>query len=246
MTIERSVVIVSGGSRGLGRAIVTSLREHNHIVATFSRSSTPFIEACQRADLEGETFLWQAIDGTQDELVRQFVRAVAQRYGRVDVLINNAAANVDGVLPLLRAADIRQLIAVNLEGVIFLTQACARRMLQEAGGCIINISSVVGLRGTAGASVYSATKAALDGLTRSLARELGPRGIRVNAVAPGYLETDMTDALTEEQRVRILRRTPLGRLGTVEDVTGVIRFLMSPEARFMTGQTIVVDGGLTC
>jgi len=119
-------------------------------------------------------------------------------------------------------------------------------MLQEAGGCIINISSVVGLRGTAGASVYSATKAALDGLTRSLARELGPRGIRVNAVAPGYLETDMTDALTEEQRVRILRRTPLGRLGTVEDVTGVIRFLMSPEARFMTGQTIVVDGGLTC
>jgi 3-oxoacyl-[acyl-carrier protein] reductase len=119
-------------------------------------------------------------------------------------------------------------------------------MIQRRGGCIINISSIAGIRGRTGVVVYSATKAGLDGMTRSLARELGPRGIRVNSVAPGYFESEMVNGLDEAVKARITRRTPLGRLATVDDIAAVVLFMMSPSASFITGQTIVVDGGLTC
>jgi 3-oxoacyl-[acyl-carrier protein] reductase len=146
----------------------------------------------------------------------------------------------------MRPEEIHRQIAVNLEAAVSLTQACARVMLAQERGNIISISSVNALRGHAGAALYSGTKAALDGLTRSLARELGPRGIRVNSVAPGYFESEMTRNFTTEQRSAIVRRTPLGRLVTVSDVVAVVRFLAGPESALITGQTLVVDGGLTC
>jgi 3-oxoacyl-[acyl-carrier protein] reductase len=240
------VVVVSGGSRGLGQAIVADFRARGYIVATFSRSPTPFIEGLLRNDPEGSTCFWEQIDGTDHERVKQFVLTVARRYRRIDALVNNAAAAGESVLALLRPEEIHRQIAVNLEATVHLTQACARVMLAQERGNIISISSINALRGHAGVSLYSATKAALDGLTRSLARELGPRGIRVNSLAPGYFESDMTHNLTAEQRSAIVRRTPLGRLVTIEDVVAVVRFLAGPESALMTGQTLVVDGGLTC
>lgn len=246
MSSGQKVIIISGGSRGLGQALVADFLEAGHIVATFSRKATPFIHECQEEYAEDKRFFWQAVDGTQFEQLKEFAFSVIREYGRVDVLINNAAIGVEGILTLMPESHIERGIALNLESVIYLTRTCLKSMLQQQDGCIINISSIVGIRGYNGMSVYSATKAALDGFSRSLAREMGKAGIRVNSIAPGYFESDMSSGLAESQRARIIRRTPLRRLGTIQDFVGVARFLISPDASFITGQTIVVDGGITC
>jgi 3-oxoacyl-[acyl-carrier protein] reductase len=242
----RQVVVISGGSRGLGQALVGDFRARGHIVATFSRTCTPFIQGLARGDPAAASFLWEEIDATDHERVKNFVLAVADRFGHIDVLINNAALGVDGLLTLMRPDEINRAVAVNLEGAAYLIQACSRVMLAQESGSIISISSIHALRGHRGVSVYSATKAALDGLTRSLARELGPKGVRVNSVAPGYFPSGMVGSLTEEQCQRIVRRTPLGRLAAAEDIVGAVRFLAGVESRFITGQTLAVDGGYTC
>jgi 3-oxoacyl-[acyl-carrier protein] reductase len=171
---------------------------------------------------------------------------IADRFGRIDVLVNNLGIAVDGVLPTMRTQDISQGVQVNLTAALVLSQACSRVMLRQGRGCIVNISSVNAIRGHTGVAVYSATKAGLDGLTRSLARELGPRNIRVNSVAPGYFESEMARGVTEEQKQRIVRRTPLGRLASAEDIANAVYFLVSEQASFITGQILVVDGGITC
>jgi 3-oxoacyl-[acyl-carrier protein] reductase len=246
MSGERCVAIVSGGSRGLGEAIVADLLRSRAIVATFSRSATPWIERCRAADPGGASFHWEAIDGGDFPRLGEFVRGVLQRFGRIDVLVNNMAAMTDGLLTLARDADIHRQVSMNLEAAILLTRACLKGMLPHGSGSIVNISSVNALRGHAGVAVYSATKAALIGLTKSLAVEVGPGGIRVNCVAPGYFQSEMTGAFTDDQRSRIARRTPLKRLGTVEDIVAAVRFFNSPEAAFITGQLLAVDGGFTC
>ena len=152
----------------------------------------------------------------------------------------------DGILSVTQSVDIHKCIDLNLKGTIFLTKQCSKVMLKQKYGCIVNISSVNAIRGHAGVSVYSATKSALDGLTRSLARELGSMNIRVNSVAPGYFESDMVQDLTQEQKDRIARRTPLKRLAHINEIVNGIMFLLSPNASFITGQTLVIDGGITC
>jgi 3-oxoacyl-[acyl-carrier protein] reductase len=246
VTDDRQVILLSGGSRGLGGAIVRDLLARGHAVSTFSRKATPLVDELLAGDPAGESFTWRAIDATDHAAVQRFALDVHRRHGRLDALINNAALGVDGVLALMREEEIARGLAVNLEGAIRLTRVCARLMLARRQGVILNVSSVNGLRGHSGVSVYSATKAALDGFTRSLARELGPRGIRINSLAPGFFDSDMASGFGAEQRARIVRRTPLGRLGTVDDLVGVVRFLLSAEARFITGQVLVVDGGLSC
>lgn len=161
------------------------------------------------------------------------------------MLINNAALVYDGLLATLPVEDIGKMVDVNLKGTLYLTRECLRIMLLQSSGRIINIASVVGLHGYSGLAVYASTKAALLGLTRSLAREVGPKSITVNAVAPGYLETEMTRRLDANQVGQIIRRTPLGRLGSTGDIVGAISFLTSESASFITGQILVVDGGLT-
>lgn len=238
------VALVSGGSRGLGAAIVEALLEDGLRVATFSRSRTPFVDECEVR--HADRFFWEAVDAADGAALRAHARAVARRFGRIDALVNNAAVAREGVLPLLEDESLRELLAINVAGVISLTQAVSRTMLRQRAGVIVNVSSIVGLSGYSGLAAYGATKAALDGFTRGLARELGSRGIRANSIAPGFLETEMTGSLTSEQRAQVVRRTPLGRLGRPEDVLGLLRFLLSPAASYITGQTFVIDGGLTC
>jgi 3-oxoacyl-[acyl-carrier protein] reductase len=246
MNTESKVIIISGGSRGLGQTLVSTFLADGHIVATFSRSATTFVDEWREKDPEGQTFYWEAVDATSIDGVKQFAFSVFRRYGRVDALINNAGVGVDGLLTLMRPADIQRGLTINLAAAIQLTQTCLKFMLEKQSGSIVNITSVNGIRGHAAVSVYSATKAALDGLTRSLAKEVGPKGILVNSVAPGYFDSEMTSDFTDAQRNTIARRTPLQRLGTSEEIANVVKFLISRQASFVTGQVIAVDGGYTC
>jgi 3-oxoacyl-[acyl-carrier protein] reductase len=240
------VVLISGGSRGLGRALVESCQREGYIIATYSRSTSPFIQEQIERDPERRAFVWEAIDAADAHAVKRFAAGVVRAYGRIDALINNAGVFSEGLLSTMKLSDIDSCVDRNIKGALYLCWACTRFMLRQNSGSVVNISSLNAIRGHAGVAVYSATKAALDGLTRSLARELGPRNIRVNSVAPGYFESDMVAYLSSEAKDRIVRRTPLGRLGTVDDIVGLVMFLLSPEASFITGQTIVVDGGITC
>lgn len=246
MIQNQQTVVISGGSRGLGASLVASFLDKGYNVATFSRSCSEFIQQYQALYTEQGRFLWQAIDGTDFDKFKPFVRQVVEQFGSIDVLINNAGVGDDGILTLMRTSDIHRIIALNYEAAVFLSQTCAKVMLQQESGNIINISSVHGIRGHAGVSVYSSTKSALDGFTRSLARELGPRNIRVNSIAPGFFESDMAQTFSTEKKQKISRRTPLQRLGTVDDITRAVSFLVSSDASFITGQTLAVDGGITC
>ena len=239
------VVVVSGGSRGLGAAIVRQCHEQGWAVATFSRSPAPYIEATERNGGDGRLF-WRAVDGRDSTALQDFVAAVGDRFGGVDALINNASIGKFGAFPLMRLADIDDSIAANLRANIVLARLVTPAMVARGGGAIVNISSVNAIRGNTGVAVYSATKAGLDGFTRALARELGPRNIRVNSLAPGYFESDMVSGLTETQLRRIVRGTPLGRLDSVEEIAAAAVFLISPAAHFITGHTLVIDGGITC
>jgi len=243
---EAPVVVISGGSRGLGLALVDLFLERGWRVATFSRSATAELETRLATQGAGDRLMWLAADGGAADDVRDFARHAAKRWGRIDALVNNAGIGSDGLLALMREEDIDRVLDVNLRGAILLTQACVKAMIRQGSGSVVNISSVNGVRGHSGVAVYSATKAALDGMTRSLARELGPRNIRVNSVAPGYFESEMVGELSAEATERIRRRTPLGRLASPREISEAVYFLASERGGFITGQVLVVDGGLTC
>lgn len=240
------VVILSGGSRGLGQAIVEIfLKQPDFYIATFSRQKSKFIKRIEENRNFSKKFFFREIDLQDRESVKKFVDDVYLRFKRVDILINNASVAIDGILANYNDEDIEKVININLKSTIQLTKYCIRKMLLNDSGRIINISSVVGLMGINGLSVYSSTKAAMDGLTRSLARELGSRGITVNSIAPGYLNTDMSHQLSEKQLKQIIKRTPIGRLGETSDVVPLILFLCSQSASFITGQVFVIDGGVS-
>jgi 3-oxoacyl-[acyl-carrier protein] reductase len=242
--MTKRVVLITGGSRGLGGALVQAFLRAGDTVATFSRSSTTLVESCQAE--YPDRYVWEAIDGMDFDKAAAFVRTTYRRFGRLDVVVNNVGVMKDGLLPMMQNEQIHQIIALNVECTARIAREAARYMMKQGSGVIINISSVTGLRGFRGVAVYGATKAAIDGLTRGLARELGVRGIRVNSVAPGHLETETGGHLEPRQLEQVARRTPLQRLPELSDVTPVVEFLASPAAGFITGQTIVVDGGLTC
>jgi 3-oxoacyl-[acyl-carrier protein] reductase len=242
----RRTVVISGGSRGLGAVLTRAfLTEEGYNVAICSRSRSEFVDSISSdSGFEGR-FLFKQVDLSDRTAVHDYLREVGERFGTVHVLVNNAGVALDGVLALQTDRAIDQMIDINLKGTIALTKACVREMLINRWGRIVTITSIVGKSGFRGLSVYSITKAGLDGFTRSLARELGDRGITVNSVAPGFLETEMTHGLSPQQKDQIVRRTPAGRLGRGEDVASIVKFLCSDAAAFITGQTIVIDGGAT-
>jgi len=230
----------------LGQGLVRHFLSRGDAIATFSRSEPDAFARLREAPGTAERLFYQPVDASDSEGICRFVQAAGERFGRIDALVNNAGIARDGVIAMMSDQAIRQVIEVNLLGALLLTRECVRQMLLGEGGRIVNVASIVGLRGYSGLSAYAASKAGLIGMTVSLARELGSRNVTVNAVAPGYLETEMTGALTDQQKAQIVRRTPLGRLATTADVIGAIGFLLSPDAAFITGQTIVIDGGMSC
>ena len=238
-------VLITGGSRGLGAGLVQAFLDAGDHVATCSRTPTPQTEKWASDPSTADRFLYRPVELTDREATDAFVHEVVERFGDVAVLVNNAGLARQGVLGLFTDEDADEVIDLNLKATVHITKLVVRRMLRHDSARIINISSIIGLSGYRGLSVYGATKAALDGFTRALARELGPRGITVNSVAPGYLRTEMTHGLDDAQMNQIVRRTSAGRLGEVEDVAAAVLFLCSDAASFITGHVLVVDGGLT-
>jgi 3-oxoacyl-[acyl-carrier protein] reductase len=233
-------IIVTGASRGIGLAITTDLLAAGYAVTAAARTPGAALEQLT-AQHPGR--LAAVAADVADPEARAALVAAAAETGELFGLVNNAGVAFDGLLIRQRPADVERMVAVNLLAPIELSRAVARHLVRRREGRIVAVSSIVAARGSAGLAVYSATKAGLEGFTRSLARELGPRNITVNAVAPGIIDTDMSGSLTDQQRERIATRTPIPEAAGVEDVAGAIRFLVSPEASKITGTVVPVDGG---
>jgi 3-oxoacyl-[acyl-carrier protein] reductase len=246
-----TVSIVSGGSRGLGLAIVEQLLARGDCVATFSRFESDPLE--HLAATRGDRLFIGRLDAGDSAALRDFVQSVVGCFGRIDHCVANAAIASEGVLATTSDAEIDAMLRVNLAGSIVLVRECVRQMLLQGrrdgdhatrgGSSVVLVSSVVADRGSPGLAVYAATKAGLEGFARSMAQELGPRGIRVNVVAPGFIETDLSASLSRDQRVRVARRASLDRLGAPVDVVGAVQFLTSADASFVSAQVLRVDGG---
>ncbi|WP_420031837.1 SDR family NAD(P)-dependent oxidoreductase [Streptomyces sp. cg28] len=243
-TSARRAALVSGGTKGLGRVLVERLLADGWSVSTFSRTSNDFVT--ETTDKYQDAFHWESVDLADSQGLRSFARDTGKRFGRLDLLINNAGVLHQELFLTAAPGRMEDLIRVNLLAPLHLSQACARLMVRGGGGSIVNISSINAVRGYRGVAVYAAAKAGLEGLGRSMARELGPQNVRVNTLTPGFFDSDMTAEVTSANREKIQRRTPLGRLGTVDEIADAVLFLATPSSRFITGQTMVIDGGITC
>lgn len=240
--LEGGIALVTGGSRGIGLAAARALAEAGARVAVIARDQERAGAAA--ASLPGEGHISLACDVSSAEEVSGTVDQVHERLGPVTLLLNNAGITRDNILLRMKDEEWDDVLRVNLKGAFNMTRAVTRGMMKRRDGVILNVSSVVGLSGNAGQTNYAASKAGLLGFTKSVARELASRNVRCNAIAPGYIETDMTEALDEKQREALSNQIPLGRLGSPEDIAGVVRFLAGPSARYITGQVIMVDGGM--
>ncbi len=243
--IERPIVVVTGASRGIGRAVaVRFARDGAAVIVNYKGSETAAQETARAVtDAGGAATLVQGDVSNRDDAERLIETAI-QQYGRIDVLVNNAGITRDQLLMRMTDDDWDAVLDTNLKGAFHTTRAALRPMLRKRSGRIINISSVVGLIGNAGQGNYAAAKAGLIGFTKSIAREVASRSITVNAIAPGYIATEMTDAIPENMRGKILEQVPMGRLGTPEDVAAVVAFVASPAAAYITGAVLHVDGGM--
>jgi 3-oxoacyl-[acyl-carrier protein] reductase len=243
--LDGRVALVTGGSRGIGASICRELAGAGASVAVnYARDAAAAAAVCDQITAAGGVA--QAVQGdvASADGAASLVAAVESGIGPIEILVNNAGITRDDLIMRLSEEDWRDVIDTNLGGAFFTCRALSRPMLKRRSGSIVNISSIVGVRGNAGQTNYAASKAGLIGLTKALAKELGGRGIRVNAIAPGYIATELTDALPDAARDAILANTPLGRLGDPSDVARAVRFLCSDAAAFITGDVLAVDGGL--
>ena len=246
MLLSGQTALVTGASRGIGREIALDLaREGAKVVINYNTSADAAMELVDEiVDGGGEAEAWQADVSKFDEAAALVEKTVA-KWGRLDILVNNAGITRDTLLMRMSEDDWDRVLEVNLKGYFNCCKAAIRTMTRARRGRIINISSVVGIRGNAGQVNYAAAKAGVIGMTKALAREVGSRGITVNAVAPGFIDTDMTKGLPEDIRAQLLKEIPLARLGDVSDVAELTVFLAGPKAAYITGQVIAVDGGMS-
>ena len=244
-SLKNKVAIVTGGSRGIGRGIVLMLAEEGcHVAFSYHKSK----EAAAAVENEAKKLVVKcqgsAVDVRDFNAVKRWIDKVKEDFGQIDILINNAGIIVDKALMLMSEEDWDQVIETNLNGMFHAARACIVTFLKQKSGNIINISSVSGLIGLPRQTNYSAAKGGMNAFTKALAKEVAAYGVRVNAVAPGFIETDILSEFNEAQREQITNTIPLGRIGQVEDVANCVKFLLSDRAAYMTGQIIQVDGGL--
>lgn len=245
ISLKDRIAVVTGGSRGIGRAIAQTLAAAGAtVIVNYQRNAEAANETVAAITAADGTAVSIQADVSVSADVERLFKTVIDQYGKVDILVNNAGITRDTLLLRMKEDDFDAVIDTNLRGVYLCTKAALRPMTKARSGRIINITSVVGLIGNAGQSNYAAAKAGIIGFTRAVAREMASRGITVNAVAPGYIETELTAGLGEQVRAAILETIPLGRLGTPQDVANLVCFLASDAAAYITGQTLTVDGGM--
>jgi 3-oxoacyl-[acyl-carrier protein] reductase len=243
--LSGKIALVTGGSRGIGRAIAIELaRSGAHVVLTFAGNEAAASETIKTIESAGGKAEAKKLNVAESEACSATVEEVVKAHGRIDILVNNAGVAIDGLLMRFKDADWQTTINTNLMGAFCLMRAVSRPMMKQRGGSIINISSVVGEMGNGGQSAYAASKAGLIGLTKSVAKELGSRNIRVNCVTPGFVTTDMTASLTDELKQKMSDSIPLGRIGDARDIAHAVVFLASDRAAYITGETLKVNGGM--
>lgn len=237
-------ILISGGGSGLGLVLVRHFLARGHKVATFTRSNNKHLN--QLKELHPESLFIDEFDITDISSLKRFIRNVRRHFSTIDVLINNVGYLFEGLLSFTNDHEIDTTLATNIVSPFIMIREVSNIMMLKKDGVIINISSINSVKGHKGVSLYSLSKAAMDGVTRSLAKELGPLNIRVNSVVPGFFDSQLVSSLDNSRRAGILKRTALPRLGTAEDVAKVVMFMISEDASFITGQSIIVDGGITC
>ena len=236
---------MTGASRGIGKAIALSLsRAGAHVIVNYRGNQAAAEESLSAITAEGGHGELCRFDIADESQVETAVKNIVDRHQKLDILVNNAGVTADNLLMRVKAADWDKVIGTNLKGTVLCTKAVSRVMIRQHGGRIVNLSSVVGQTGNAGQSIYAASKAGIIGFTKAVAREVASRGVTVNAVAPGFIETDMTARLPDKLREEFLQSIPLGRFGTCEEVAEMVLFLAGPGAAYVTGQVFSINGGL--
>ena len=245
MSLQGKCALVTGGSRGIGRAVCLELaRQGANVAVNYAgnaKAAQETVEACKALGVQAVAIQADVADAAACEAM---VKEVLARFGRLDILVNNAGVTRDGLMPMMKEADWDAVLDTNLKGAFHCMKAVYRPMMKQKYGRIVNLSSIVGLRGNAGQANYAASKAGLIGLTKSMAKELAARNVTVNAVAPGFIDTDMTAALPEKAREAMLTTIPMGRLGQAEDVAQAVAFFAGDASAYVTGQVLCVDGGM--
>jgi 3-oxoacyl-[acyl-carrier protein] reductase len=244
MLLQGKKAIVTGGSKGIGKAIVETFLKNGAVVYTVSRSEGDFAALQAVAAAAGTEVFFCKADVSVEAEITAVIKDILKTSGGIDIVVNNAGVTRDGLIARMSGEAWAEVLQVNLASAFYICKAMSMHLLSRRGGSIINMSSVVGLHGNAGQTNYAASKAGLIGLTQSLAQELAPRGVRVNAICPGFIETEMTDKIPEEFRQKMLERIPLARMGRTEEIANAALFLASDLSTYVTGQALSVDGGM--
>ncbi len=245
MLLDGKCALVTGASRGIGRAVALKFASEGAKVAlNFAGNEAAANEVRQEIEAAGGQAILVKADVADEAAVQDMVQKTADAFGRIDILVNNAGITRDGLLARMKEEDWDAVLSTNLKGVFLTTKAVAKLMMKQRAGRIVNMASVVGVSGNAGQANYSAAKAGVIGFTKTIARELASRGVTANAVAPGFIATDMTSVLSDKAKEAALTGIPLGRMGTPEDVAAAVLFLVSDQSSYITGQVLHVDGGM--